>query len=305
MEKNNPIFNEPYTESTSVINNLINKVYQCIGYCITPKGGRKDREDAVNFLAGKIRENNDLPDLAKAALISNARELIKKYCNQQDILTIGIRYLSKEGSVEKLDEDWINDFFEKAGNINDEQMKYIFGRILAETYNGHKASKSLIHKLYMMDRDIAQSFLELSKYKITLCAYDTNDNIIDETCEVGFFTNCFGWDVTSNWDINLIELSSIGLLAVEPFHIKFQNKKSLRPIKEIVIKYGENSVSIVGEGEDLFVNQYEPIIIPGGTICLTKDGKYLMNIIQEGNTIEQYFDSIKSCYRRNGYIINE
>lgn len=51
-----------------------------------------------------------MPVLTKAAVISNARRLIKEYQNQHNILSIALVSLNEDAEPEKLDDNWLEYF---------------------------------------------------------------------------------------------------------------------------------------------------------------------------------------------------
>lgn len=167
MSENSIIPNELFQPAADVVNNLINKISDAIGYIVEPRGKRKDKEEAVAFLTEKIRNDSEMPPLAKAAAISNVRQMIQKYSNQNDIINLAMQQLNTNAQPEKIDNDWITEFLDKAQNISKDEMQKIFARILVkECEQEGSISKQLINILSIIDSDLANAFKRLCKYLV-------------------------------------------------------------------------------------------------------------------------------------------
>ncbi len=150
-----------------VANNLIDKLANVAGYIVTPKGRRKDRKEAAEYLIEAIKNNSKMSSMEKAAAISNTRKMIKEYCNQADILDIAMPYLNEHSDISLLDDDWIFNYMDKAAKISNKDVQLIFGRLLAEECNNPKSvSKLLINTLSLMDNQSASAFKKMCKYII-------------------------------------------------------------------------------------------------------------------------------------------
>ena len=108
-----------------------------------------------------------MPPLAKAAAISNVRQMIQKYSNQNDIINLAMQQLNTNAQPEKIDNDWITEFLDKAQNISKDEMQKIFARILVkECEQEGSISKQLINILSIIDSDLANAFKRLCKYLV-------------------------------------------------------------------------------------------------------------------------------------------
>jgi Protein of unknown function (DUF2806). len=291
----------------SVANNLIDKLYTATGYIFTPKGKKKDMEDAVSFFVNEIKSNKEMPILAKAAAISDARKLIKEYCNQQDILNIAMDNLEEAAKPDLIDNDWLGEFWAKAGCINDNEIKILFGKILAGACNGKgtRVSKSLIHKICVMDSMSAKAIQKLSEFVVKIYAIDMDGNVIDKEINALYFGDHFGWDDKYNCnDLQLLELEALGILKYELYTIAFGGtiNNVLKPIKELRIYCNNQFFTITGDNKD-FKDLSIPVRIPAGMVCLTNDGKYLMSLFENIKYSDEYFERIKSVFREDGYKV--
>ena len=115
-------------------------------------------------------QNSDYPPLEKAALISNAKKTIKEYNNQLSIVSIAAKSLNNNAVPNNVDEDWIALFMDKARFVSQEEFQLIWGKLLAEECNNPKSvPKGLLFTLEMMDREDAESFMNLSNLTIDVC----------------------------------------------------------------------------------------------------------------------------------------
>lgn len=147
---------------------LIDKLSCAAGFIVTPKGRRRDREDAVAFLIDEIKNNPAMPPATKAVAISETRRMLKKYSNQNDIINMAMEQLSENAHPETVDNDWIEEFLDRTENVSKKDLQYIFAKILAEECeHSGRVSKRLISILSVMDSKYASWFKEICKYLIT------------------------------------------------------------------------------------------------------------------------------------------
>ncbi len=301
---------EAFESMANVANNLIEKISLATGYLVTPKGKRKDMEEAVAYFINEIKNNDLMTDLSKAACISNARKMIREYCNQNDILHIAISNLNDKSNPDLIKDDWLVDFWEKAGCVNDEDIKLIFGKILSNACNDEnmRFSKALIHKLYLMDGKIAKALQKLKQYAVRLEAIDINGNIVDEDYNVFYFNNFDEWENKyPQKGLELIELEAAGIINKnDSYVIGMENQDDVgesKIIKEIKIFYSDSYISLTGDEKGDFQKFDTPIYVDAGTICLTRDGKFLLRIIENSQYLEGYMDDMKSIFKTMGYKV--
>ena len=92
---------------------------------------------AINTYIKEIQEKNYDP-VTKAALISNAKKIIKGYYNQSNIVEIARSSLQNNADPQKLEDDWLARFMDKAQLVSSEEFQWIWGKILArEVYRRH------------------------------------------------------------------------------------------------------------------------------------------------------------------------
>lgn len=240
---------------SEVTNNLINKLFQSVGWVVmhpTPK------KIATQQYIEDIK-NKDYDPLTKAALISNAEKSIKEYSNQYNILQIAMQSLNENSHPEQVDEDWLSIFMDKTRLVSNNEFQNIWGKILATECNRcGSIPRSLLYVLSQMDREDAEAFTILCSLSI---------NVEDDYTP---FVVIRRFDEYKKWGINydkMLNLSSLGLIEMDlgPLAIGYSIECDINPAK---VKYYDN--------EYQFDNQNSVSV---GGIIYTKTGQALFNAI--------------------------
>jgi len=271
---------EAFAPLSDVANNLINKISDATGYVFTPKGKQKDRNDAVEYFIEKIKENNEMPDIVKAAVISDARKIIKEYLNKNDILTIALEYLSDDSKVSQLEDDWLDNFFDKAGRIANKDVQLIFGKILAEEcVNPGSASKSLVNILSVMDSGSAESFRKLRNYVFLVKELETSKE--EYLVVIPDVTDLKEMNVTFD---DIMELTRLGLIEYLAFGEYTNNAENA------ILSYAEKSVRVIVSNGTT---------IPTGTVNLTRVGQELASMLTLESPDYRYYNNIIKYWEAN------
>lgn len=160
----------PWESMAKVANNLIDKGDKMIDrlsnffvWCVNHDTPNRI---ALDTYISDI-QNSDMDPLTKAALISNARKTIREYKNQCNIVAIAMENLKSDAQPDKVDEDWLAQFMDKARLVNNDELKFIWGRILSGEFNAPKSvPKVLLHILEQMDTNAAHDFMAVSNTTI-------------------------------------------------------------------------------------------------------------------------------------------
>lgn len=284
MNDINLIPKEAFEPLGDVANNLIDKISNAIGYIYTPRGKRKDRIEAAEYLINEIKENKEMPPLVKAAAISESRKIIKEYLNKNRILDIAIENLADNSKVDELEDDWLFIFFDKAGKVSSKDAQMLFGRILSEECNKPRSvSKSLVNVLGAMDSASAESFRKLRNYIFSVEKSESNDEgyvvVIPDVSELQ--------EIEITFD-DIIELTRLGLveyLALGEY---------TREFKGISLEYAEKTVKITSKDK-----------LPIGSVVLTRIGQELANILMLETPDYGYYNETVKYWKKNGADIIE
>jgi hypothetical protein len=260
-----------------VANKLIDKVSQGIGWVCTPKGVWKDHVEAKEAFIEGINNNQKLSPFQKAAFISDSKRLIRQYKNQNDIFQMAVEQLDDKAQPDKVDDDWLSHFFEEAKHVSQENVKLIWGKLLAnECEEPGSIPKSLIQTISYMGVDLAKKFNIICNFAL--------DQINSNTLQIARCPQpLIMWSVYRNYYENfgikfpdLVELQSAGLL-------QFSDVSTLTfTAKNVIFNYFEKSF-IVKSNDDK---------VSYGQILFTNAGQALCKAI----SLDKQADFLQMCY---------
>lgn len=153
-----------FDKIAEVANKLIDKISDATGWIVshdTPK-----RIATATFIQG-VQDSNYDP-LTKAALISNAKKCIKDFCNQNDIVNIALQAIKPDAKIEKVNDDWLAQFMDKARLVSDLEFQILWGNILAEECNEPGSiPKALLHIMEHMEKESAMAFMNIAALSVS------------------------------------------------------------------------------------------------------------------------------------------
>ena len=235
---------------------LTNKLSNAIGWVANMETPRKV---AINTYIKEIQEK-DYDPLTKAALISNAKKIIKGYCNQRDIVNLAIQNLENTSQPERIEDDWLAKFMDKAKRISSEEFHLIWGKVLARECNvPGSVPISLLYTLDRMDREDAEAFTALCRISVRF-GEDCSPVII--ASKLDDYKALIG----VSFD-NLVNLKALGLI-------------------EMGLEFGPTPYALTTEKHEqkvfYFDNEYEvhKEEIDIGNVVFTKIGKALCETIE-------------------------
>lgn len=283
----NLIPGEAFGAIDNISNNLINKIADATGYILTPHGKRKDEEEAINYFIEEIKKNDKMPLYLKMASISEARRLLKRYRNQQDIFLESMKYLNDNATPELIDDDWLVNFTEKAGSISNKDVQAIYAKMLSEeSIKPGTASKNLINIIAVMDNESANAFRELIKCMIFL----EDDNGEEEPSVIYPINHKEEYNKNLRFT-DFVNLSSLGLLEYSAGlsgGYAWENT-------ELKARYGD---------KHFILKSNKGISIMSGNVNLTRSGKELAKILTPEIEYE-YLDRMKDFWKKRNVDIIE
>lgn len=260
--------------SNSIINQLIEKVCNATGLLFYPVSTAikriTDNKDSLKMLQQEYDKtlrteilNRPMNDITKAALISASTKSLKEFVNQATILGIAIDNLSSSAKPEKLDDDWLYLFINKAALITDKQLQYTWGKILSEACEDTKiCSKTLINSLSLISKKQAEAFQNICKFRMINMDISVNESKISTYPIIflnkstdGYYNNGVTYDGIS-------ALEQLGLINIDA-HKEFVVCTDLLRIRDC-----QNIIEVIGNGK-----------IEIGNIIFTFDGFLLQKII--------------------------
>lgn len=186
-----------------IVVNLTNKLADGIGWIVNKETPKKLAE---NTYIQEIQKS-DYDPITKAALISNAKKIIKEYCNQKSIVEMAIQSLQIKAEPEKIDEDWLEQFMDKARLVSSQEFQVIWGNILARECNvPGSIPLTLLHTLEKMDKQDAEAFTALCRLSVQFDGTYTPIIIRNKIIEYGQFGITFDC---------LVNLRALGLIEMD------------------------------------------------------------------------------------------
>lgn len=148
---------------------LIEKVSNALGRHFDPS--QTVRMAEAEAKANRIRAISEAEtEIEVAGLRHRAAERfiyeeMKKQSNMEDITQKAIPHLTENAEPEKIEDDWIANFFEKCRIISDDQMKDLWARILADEGNNPGSfSRKTVNLVADLDKRDATIFANLCRF---------------------------------------------------------------------------------------------------------------------------------------------
>lgn len=132
---------------------------------------------AVNTFIEDVRASN-LNPAEKAAVIWNAKKIVREYANQKDIVTAAIAKLTNSANPDGVDDSWLETFLDEARAVSDDDLKAIWAHLLAEELETPGAvPRQVIQIVKYMDKPDAKAFYALCSFSVHLVGDDDTDDL--------------------------------------------------------------------------------------------------------------------------------
>lgn len=154
-------------ELSKPANTLIEKISDAIGGIFKPHQIRRVAQAEAQ--AEKIRAvaQIEVSELQRRALYRFMAEEAKKQHNIEAITQKALPEVTQEAASEKVEDDWITNFFDKCRLISDEEMQILWAKVLAgEANSPGKYSKRTVNLLSSLDKSDAQLFSQLCSFAV-------------------------------------------------------------------------------------------------------------------------------------------
>ena len=191
---------------TKPANTLIEKISDAIGGIFRPHQIVRVAEAEAKAEAIRVATQIEVTELQRRAMCRFIMEEAKKQNNIETITAKALPEVGEEASPERVEDDWIADFFDKCRLISDEEMQTLWAKILAgEANSPGKFSKRTIDLLSSMDKSDAWIFSRLCSFCVKM---DDSNRVYPLVYNVStkIYTDC-SINFTS-----LSHLESIGLI---------------------------------------------------------------------------------------------
>ncbi len=264
MPNNNSVINLGDLSKPATV--LIEKISEATGGIFKPWQIRRVAKAKAEANKIKAISKIEITQLQQRALQRFIYEEAKKQNNIEEITRLALPQLRKDAKPEKMEDDWISNFFDKCRLISDQEMQSLWSKVLAgEANNPGSYSKRTINIMASLDKEDATLFTKLCNFGW----------VINEIQPLIFDINA---KIYTNNGINfgiLNHLNAIGLISFN--HITGYLIKRLP--KKILVAY--QNTTLILEFEKIEDNE---III--GQVLLTGVGKQLARICTTENIID-------------------
>lgn len=245
-----------------VIKAFFDKISNVLGWLDDPHGIKPMLDNNFGIVLNQVAIDSELPFSNKFLFLSQAIDA-RKAKNMTDIIIRALPLLEDNANPKDLDDDWIMDYFDMASKIQSEDMKNIWARILAEETNcPNNISKRLLHNMFLMSRNDADNFLNLSRF----CFYDRNSNNIYPIIFIKGYE-----DTYSKYGLTTEALKELENL----FFIELNYDSGFAFKKEMLLMYTNHLITLCPREENNKIHI--------GYVRLTTDGRALFNIIEKQN----------------------
>jgi hypothetical protein len=255
---------------------LIKKVSKAVGGIFEPyqikRIAKADAEAAVIRAQAEIQ----VTDLHRRAMHRFIEEEGQKQKNIEDITNRALPLLSDKTDAEKMNDDWVTNFFDKSRIVSDKEMQGLWARVLAGEANAPGTySKRTVNFLGDLDKVDADLFTKLCSYgwqigNVVPLIFDVRAKIYEEN-GITFAT--------------LSHLESIGLIQFN--HLSGFRRLKL-PKKFHLLYYGEPLLLEMPKEEDNELNI--------GHALLTKVGQELAPICGS-NPVDGFMEYVKENWK--------
>ena len=140
-------------------NTLILKISDAIGALYQPIHIRRIAKAEADAQITKVMGEIEITELQRRAINRFVGEQTKKQVNIESVATKSLPDVENTAQPEKIDNDWLTNFFDKCSSISDQQMQDLWAKVLAGEANSPGSfSKHTISILSSLDKSDAESF---------------------------------------------------------------------------------------------------------------------------------------------------
>lgn len=258
---------------------LIKKVSKAVGGIFEPYQIKRIAKAEAEVAVIKAQTEIQITELHRRAMHRFIEEEAQKQKNIEDITNQAIPLLSEKSDAEKMNDDWVTNFFDKSRIVSDKEMQGLWARVLAgEANEPGTYSKRTVNCLGDLDKVDADLFTKLCAFgwqvgNVVPLIFDVQAKIYEEN------------GITFN---ALSHLESIGLIQFN--HLSGFRRLKL-PKKFYVLYYGQPLPLEMPKDED---NELQL-----GHVLLTRVGQELAPICGS-KPVDGFLEYVKEKWK--GYL---
>ena len=184
---------------------LLDKVEKATGWIFSTTTAKKE---GYKNIIEEISKRDDINPIDRTVIISNFRKIKRKHKNKTQIVDKAISLLEKGDNPEKLDNDWVLRFFEFCKAVSNEDLQYVWAKILA---NECKENSNNSFKLLNTISEISNNEINLIRKILKECNYGIRNF---EAIGIIFIKNEYLEDIDIKYD-EIIKLEDFGIMKRE------------------------------------------------------------------------------------------
>ncbi|MBK9927812.1 MAG: DUF2806 domain-containing protein [Anaerolineales bacterium] len=279
----NPLINIGELSKPATV--LIEKISDAVGGIFEPYQIKRVAKAEAEAKVIEAKAEIEVTELQRRAFRRFLKEEERKQRNIEEITKKALPQLSEAAQPDKVEEDWIANFFDKSHLISDDEMQTLWSRVLAGEANSPGTySKRTINFLSSLDKSDADLFTRLCGFGWKLYEEEIIPLIYNLEEEI-YSDNGMKFEVLTHLEsIGLITFSSIGGLSQTELPEKI-------------------NANYFGKTVELFLPQNEKTLAIG-KVLLTKVGQELAPI-SGGLQIKGFFEYMCEKWASHGFIKKE
>ena len=223
----------------------------------------------------------EVTEIQRKAAARFVEEETRHQTNMENIVAKAIAQIGPNAQAENMDDDWIENFFDKCRNFSDEQMQTIWSRILAGEANAPGSfSRKTVNVLVDFDKDSAEMFVILCRFgwviggSLEPIVFDTGSNI--------YGSNGLTFEVLGHLEsLGLVQLASLGI------------RKTNLP-KTLNVTYHDRHESIE-------LPQLSENTLPIGIAAYTLAGRQLASIVSS-NPVPGFYEFVYDSWAEQSLV---
>ena len=152
---------------TKPVTVLIEKISSAIGTLYEPKKIEREAKAKAQAKIIEALANIEIGKIEERAINRLIEDEVRNQKNIEKIVFNAIEQIGVNAEPEKMDEDWINHFFQSCKNISNNEMQYIWAFILAgEANNPGSFSKRTINHIKLVSQNEANLFAKFCEFVV-------------------------------------------------------------------------------------------------------------------------------------------
>ncbi len=207
---------------------LLNKIEKGTGWIFSTETAKKE---GYKNLIDEISKREDINPIDRAVIISQFNKIKREHRNKAQIIDKSIKLLEKGDNPERISDDWLIKFFESCKNVSDEELQYIWAKILA---NECKEEKNNSFKLLRTISELSKNEIDAIIKIVKECNYGVSSF---EAIGILCLSNNYLENINVKYE-EIVELEDIGIMKRETisledeFAFKVNENKIIKFIKK-------------------------------------------------------------------------